>query len=109
MLDGPIQALANGDVGPIFKNVWGTILGLIWPGRGDKFLAYNIPGKQTLAPLTALFFLIGILKSLVSWRKPKYVLLLLWLGVGLAPSLITGPTAATTRSIGAKVCLPGIL
>lgn len=101
MLDGPIQAFLSGDIGPILQNVWKTILGLIWPGRGDKFLAYNIPGKQTLAPLTAIFFIVGALKALISWRKPKYILLLLWLGVGLAPSLITGPTAATTRSIGA--------
>lgn len=103
MLDGPLQALRTGDIVPILKNVWGTILGLIWPGQGDKFLAYNIPGKQTLAPLTALFFVIGVGNTVFNWRKPKYILLLLWLGVGLAPSLITGPTAATTRSIGALI------
>ncbi|MFT7584185.1 MAG: hypothetical protein ACI9EW_000600 [Cellvibrionaceae bacterium] len=101
MLDGPIQALLSGDVIPILQNVWKTCLGLIWPGRGDKFLAYSIPGKPTLAPLTAIFFIIGSVQALINWRKPEYVLLLLWLGVGLAPSLITGPTAATTRSMGA--------
>ncbi len=103
MLDGPLQALRDGNFAPILKNMWRTVLGLFWPGAGDKFLAYNIPGKPTLAPLTAFFFLIGLLKSLFRWRTPKYMLLLLWLGVGLAPSLITGPTAATTRSIGALV------
>lgn len=103
MLDGPINAFLSGDVFPVLQNSWETVLGLIWTGRGDQFLAYNIPGKQTLAPITAAFFLLGVLKSLSRWQKPKYILLLLWLGVGLAPSLITGPTAATTRSIGALV------
>ncbi|MEM8861128.1 MAG: hypothetical protein AAGD96_22620 [Chloroflexota bacterium] len=103
MLDGPINAFLSGDVLPVLENSWGAFLGIIWPGRGDQFLAYNIPSKQTLAPLTAVFFLLGILKSLIRWHQPKYMLLLLWLGVGLAPSLITGPTAATTRSIGALI------
>ncbi|MEM9775842.1 MAG: hypothetical protein AAF902_14795 [Chloroflexota bacterium] len=103
MLDGPINALLSGDVLPIMQNSWETFLSLIWAGRGDLFLAYNIPGKQTLAPVTAAFFLLGMLIAWIRWQKPKYILLLLWLGIGLAPSLITGPTAATTRSIGAMI------
>ncbi len=103
MLDGPLLALRSGEIGPIVQNVWRTVLGLFWPGAGDRFLAYNIPGKPTLAPLTAIFLGIGLLKALFRWRTPKYTLLILWIGVGLAPSLITGPTAATTRSIGALV------
>jgi 4-amino-4-deoxy-L-arabinose transferase-like glycosyltransferase len=101
MLDGPLQSLSSGDLLPVIENAWQAFLALIWSGYGDTFLAYNIPGRPTLAPVTAIFFLAGLALALWRWRRPAYTFLLLWLLVGISPSLITGPVANTTRNMGA--------
>src|SRR5690606_33358681 len=58
-------------------------------------------GRPTLALPTALFFVLGLALSLWRWRKPRYAFLLLWFLIGVAPSLLTGATANTTRNVGA--------
>jgi 4-amino-4-deoxy-L-arabinose transferase-like glycosyltransferase len=103
MLDRPLQALRQGDVGPVLSNVSGALLAFFWPGYGDHFLAYNIPGRPVLDAITAVFFLIGIVVSLWRWRQQAYAFLLLWFGLGIMPSLITGPEANTTRNLAALV------
>ncbi|MBK8984550.1 MAG: glycosyltransferase family 39 protein [Chloroflexi bacterium] len=101
MLDAPLQALRSGHLRPVFANVSSALLAFIWPGYGDQFLAYNIPGRPVFEAVTAVFFLIGLLVCLLNWRKPAYALLLIWFGVGILPSLITGATANTTRNLAA--------
>jgi 4-amino-4-deoxy-L-arabinose transferase-like glycosyltransferase len=101
MLDGPLQNLLSGNLGPIFENAWRAFLALFWSGYGDQFLAYNIPGRPLFDPVSAVFFLLGLLVCLRKWRQPAFALLLLWFGIGILPSLITGPTANTTRNMGA--------
>lgn len=106
MLDGPLQALRDGDIRPALQNASGALLAFIWPGAGDQFLAYNIPGRPVLAGMTAVFFLTGLLISLWRWRQPNYAFLLIWFGVGIVPSLLTGATANTTRNL---VALPAVM
>jgi len=101
MLDGPLQDLRSGNLRPVFANVSGALLAFIWPGYGDQFLAYNIPGRPVFEAVTAVFFLLGLLVSLWNWKKPPYAFLLLWFGAGILPSLITGATANTTRNLAA--------
>jgi 4-amino-4-deoxy-L-arabinose transferase-like glycosyltransferase len=101
MLDGPLQALTSGNIQPIFKNISEALLAFIWPGYGDQFLAYNIPGRPVLDGITAVFFIFGIGISIWRWKQPAYAFLLLWFGVGIIPSLITGATANTTRNMAA--------
>jgi 4-amino-4-deoxy-L-arabinose transferase-like glycosyltransferase len=101
MLDGPLQNLLSGNLGPVLENAGKAFLAFFWPGYGDQFLAYNIPGRPVLDPVTAVFFLIGLTVCLWRWRRPAFALLLLWFWVGILPSLITGPTANTTRNMGA--------
>ena len=60
MLDGPLQNIASGEFAPVIENAREALLAFIWPGFGDSFLAYNIPGRPIFGPLTAVFFLIGI-------------------------------------------------
>ncbi len=86
---------------PLFKNVSEALLAFIWPGYGDQFLAYNIPGRPVLDGITAVFFITGLLVSMWRWKQPAYAFLLLWFGVGIIPSLITGATANTTRNMAA--------
>lgn len=101
MLDGTWQKLLTGHITPFLENGGNGLLAFFWPGRGDQFLAYNIPGRPVLDPLTAIFWAIGGLICLKRWRQPHYALIPLWFLIGILPSLITGPTANTTRNVAA--------
>nr|HID14269.1 hypothetical protein [Anaerolineae bacterium] len=101
MLDAPLQALMAGDVSVILNRAWSGLAGFLIPGRGDDFLAYTIPGRPVFDPLTGALFLAGVGLCLARWREPAYAFALIWFLVGISPSLVTGSTASTTRSIAA--------
>ena len=101
MLDQPLQDIAAVHLGPIWLNVRDALLAFVWPGFGDQFLAYNIPGRPVLDAVSAVFFVAGLLVCLGRWRRPVYAFLLLWFLTGIIPSLVTGPTANTTRNMAA--------
>lgn len=101
MLDEPLRALWAGDVSVILQRVWSGIAAFFIPGRGDDFLAYNIPGRPFFDPLTGALFLIGLGICVLRWRRPACALALLWFLVGISPTLVTGAAASTTRSIAA--------
>lgn len=105
MLSGTLDEIKAGNFEPLLRHVCEGVLALFWPGAGDAFLAYNIPGRPVLEAVTAVAFLLGLLLCLYRWRQSVYPFLLLWLLIGLAPSLITGATANTTRNI---VALPAL-
>ncbi|MBK8905100.1 MAG: glycosyltransferase family 39 protein [Anaerolineaceae bacterium] len=111
MLDGPLENLRSGNLLPLWQNATVALLAFIWPGYGDQFLAYNIPGRPVFDAVTAVFFVLGFLVCVWRWQRPSYAFVLLWFGVGILPSLITGPTANTTRNLAALApvfVLPGI-
>ena len=101
MLDDPLGQARSGNLAPLLHNARDALLAFVWPGYGDQFLAYNIPGRPVLDSATAVFFIIGILAALYRWRQPAYAFVLLWFLAGVLPSLITGPTANTTRNLAA--------
>lgn len=101
MLDGPVEQIRSGQLLPLANTSVSALLAFVWPGYGDQFLAYNIPGRPVFDAITGLFFIAGIIVSLLRWRQPAYAFLLLWFTVGILPSLVTGPTAGTTRNLAA--------
>ena len=101
MLDGPLQGVAAGQWRPVLANATDALLAFVWPGRGDQFLAYNIPGRPVFDAVSAVFFVAGLAVCLARWRRPAYAFLLLWFVAGILPSLVTGPTANTTRNLAA--------
>ena len=101
MLDRPLQALRSGDFGPVILNVRDAFLAFVWPGFGDQFLAYNVPGRPVFDAIPAVLLVLGLSICLLRWRKPVYAFLLLWFLTGIIPSLVTGPTANTTRNLAA--------
>jgi 4-amino-4-deoxy-L-arabinose transferase-like glycosyltransferase len=105
MLNRPLNELQQGNWLPLARNMAGALLAFVWPGQGDQFLAYNIPGRPVFEMVTAVFFLMGMGVCLWRWRRPSDAFVLLWLGVGILPSLITGPTANTTRNLAALPAL----
>ena len=117
MLNEPITQLQNGDPSQLINNAREFFFAFFLNGHGDHFLAYTIPGRALFDPITAVLFVIGlvlILKwSVISDQSsdaaPLFTahcsLFTFWLLLGLAPSLITGPEAMTTRIIGAQPIL----
>ncbi len=103
MLDAPLENIRSGNLGPVWENASSALLAFVWPGYGDQFLAYNIPGRPVFDLVSAVFFVLGVAACLWRWQRPSYTFVLLWFGVGILPSLITGPTANTTRNLAALV------
>ena len=101
MLDAPLQALRTGNVAVILNRAWSGATAFFVPGQGDDFLAYNIPGRPFFDPLTGALFLVGLVISLARWREPAYAFSLIWLLIGVSPTLATGAPASMTRSIAA--------
>ncbi|MBN1815309.1 MAG: glycosyltransferase family 39 protein [Anaerolineae bacterium] len=101
MLDEPLQALRTGNVSVMLGRVWSCVTGFFIPGAGDRFLAYNIPGRPIFDPVTGALFLVGVGLCLARCRRPARAFALMWFLVGISPSLITGATAGFTRSIAA--------
>ena len=101
MLDSTLEQVQEGNVQPVLENGAEALLAFVWPGYGDSFLAYNIPGRPVFDVISAVFFVIGIVVCLWRWNRLPYAFLLLWFVVGITPSLITGATANTTRNLAA--------
>jgi 4-amino-4-deoxy-L-arabinose transferase-like glycosyltransferase len=105
MLTGPLEELRRGELQPLLKNSAEALLSFVRSGYGDNFLAYNIPGRPLFDVISSFFFVTGIVFCLWRWKRPPYALLLLWFICGISPSLVTGPTANSTRNLAA---LPAI-
>ncbi len=101
MLGGTLEQITSGNLSPLLQNSSEALLAFIWPGFGDQFLAYNIPGRPVFDWISALFFIIGVVVSLWRWKKPAYAFTLIWFVAGIIPSLVTGSTANTTRNLAA--------
>lgn len=108
-LSGPITALRAGDWRPILHNALAT-LG-VFSFSGDPRWTYMWPGRPLLDIVAGLAFYAGLLICLRRWRAPAYRLPLLWLGLGLTPSIVTPDAPSAIRLIGALPAvfvLPGI-
>lgn len=101
MLDAPLQALQRGDVSVILNDAVSAVAAWFVPGHGDNFLAYTLRGRPIFDPVTFALFVLGLALCLRNFRKPQHAFLLIWLVVGVSPSLLTGNDASLTRSIGA--------
>ena len=70
--------------------------------QGDTNPTHNLPGLAALNPIAALGFWIGIGLALASFKsKPVYVLLITWLGLNLAPTMLSVDNPHFLRTLGA--------
>jgi 4-amino-4-deoxy-L-arabinose transferase-like glycosyltransferase len=99
-LGGPIRAAAQGDFGPLLKNVLST-LGT-FSVSGDSLVTYNLPGRPIFDPVVSLFFYGGVALCLWRWRRPAYAFILMWLVAGVLPSLALGEWTSTLHSKAAE-------
>lgn len=98
-LAGPLDALQQGDLGPIWQMILAT-LG-VFSFTGDPRWTYMLPGQPLFDWGTAVLFYAGFLIALFRWRQPRYALILVWLAVGLLPSAVTPQAPSTVRLVGA--------
>ena len=115
-LSAPLGGAAGGDFGPLLTNAAASLR--LFTIEGDQTWRYNIPGMPFLPfPLSWLFYAgllvagwlaVDGLRNRVSSEKlgfydaarPGAFLALVWLALGFAPVLVTGPGLATTQAIG---------
>lgn len=80
-------------------NVGRVFGGLFW--SGETHLRHNLPGRPYLDPVQAVLLIVGIVHSIRFWRKPAYVFTLVWFGVMLLPSIMSGDAPHFGRLTGA--------
>ncbi|MCL4266648.1 MAG: hypothetical protein KJ069_25865 [Anaerolineae bacterium] len=128
-LSGPLTAVTQGNLTPLWQNMREGAGILFW--RGDDFWRYNIPGRPLLGLVMALLAGGGLV--LAGWwalrplikrhpdtrlrRTPALsgdpwlpvevaaFLALCWLLMGLVPALVTGASLSTTQAMGMQPVL----
>ena len=115
-LSGPLTAVIQGDFSRLWANMRGGLLTISF--AGDTAWRYNIPGRPFLDPVMSILFYAGLVVA--GWyvarpllkRKPDSrlqgaasFLAFAWLGIGLAPVLITGPALSVTQAMGMQPVL----
>jgi 4-amino-4-deoxy-L-arabinose transferase-like glycosyltransferase len=72
---------------PLIQNI-GDIL-KFFHQTGDLQGKHNLPGEPMTDPITGLLFVVGVAYAVFAWRDQRYVLLLLWLVIGLSGSFLS--------------------
>ncbi|MCW5850842.1 MAG: glycosyltransferase family 39 protein [Anaerolineae bacterium] len=86
-------------------NQAGAVLGMVFVA-GDRSNFHNLPYRPAFDPLLAVCFGVGlVLLARDGWRerglnRAPYVLLLLWTGIGVAPTLLSDAAPNFSRAIG---------
>jgi hypothetical protein len=88
-VDRPWQELLNGDLRPMMDSAFSTfgMFGL----KGDLANHYNLSGRPVFEPLGFFLLIAGVIIALFRWRRSPYALILVWLGIGLLPGIVTEP------------------
>ncbi|MCP4535844.1 MAG: glycosyltransferase family 39 protein [Chloroflexi bacterium] len=100
----PYTQLMSGNVLPVWQNMIATAK--MFSISGDPLVSYNVPGRPLFVPTwTGVFFYAGLALALWRWRRPFYAFALIWLGVMLAPTILT---ISAPNHLRAAAALPPI-
>jgi 4-amino-4-deoxy-L-arabinose transferase-like glycosyltransferase len=99
-LSDPLRSAASGDWKPLLGNAVGALATFTF--RGDSFVTYSLPGRPVFDPAISLLFYGGIVLCLRRWRQPRYAFVLMWLLMGIVPSLVIGEWTSTLHSKAAQ-------
>ena len=93
---GALSALKSGNAGPLLANIRDT-LGM-FTFRGDPVWRYNIAGRPVFDPIIGALFYLGLIVALWRVRQPHYLFALIWLPVGLLPSILSDSAPSFLRA-----------
>jgi len=99
-VEGPLDALAKGDVRPLINST--VVTAGMFIATGDPEWLYNIPSRPVFDLLTGAIFFIALILSLRRLRQPAYAFVLIWLVAGLLPAVLTWPAASNSHSFLAQ-------
>jgi 4-amino-4-deoxy-L-arabinose transferase-like glycosyltransferase len=80
-------------------NVGRVLRGLFW--QGETHLRHNLPGRPYMDAIQAMLFLLGLIGTLRRLLQPRIQFLLIWFGVMLLPSILSGDAPHFGRMVGA--------
>src|SRR5512139_800209 len=95
-LGGPVQEALQGNVEPVLRYTLAT-LGM-FNLAGDPIARYNLPGRPVFDLITGILFLLGLLIALRKWREPRNLFALIWLPIGLLPSMLSDSAPSFLRA-----------
>ncbi len=95
-LGGPVQAALSGNFEPVLRYTVDTF-GMFTFG-GDPIARYNLPGRPVFDPITGIFFYFGLLLAIKHWREPRNLFALIWLPLGLLPSMLSDSAPSFLRA-----------
>jgi 4-amino-4-deoxy-L-arabinose transferase-like glycosyltransferase len=102
----PIRELLAGKPERVLGHAWNAVRVFSWVG--DRFWAYNIPGRPVFGWVGSSLFYLGLVVALwrlirpTGWRDSSYAFLILWLLVGMAPAMVTTNEGIFLRAIVAQ-------
>jgi len=96
LVSGPGRSL---DAAGLLQNTWNSVALFIFAGDQDPFR--NLPGRPALDVFLSLGFLIGLVVALRDIKKPHNYLVLLWLALGLVPTIVAELPPHFGRAISA--------
>ncbi|MFN8598718.1 MAG: glycosyltransferase family 39 protein [Anaerolineae bacterium] len=98
----PLRALLSGNVQPAMETAVATLKMFTVEGGGDPQILYNLSGRPLFIGLGSLLFGLGLIISLVRFKRLAYAFMLLWLIVTLLPNMLTAPAPFFYRAIAAQ-------
>ncbi len=97
----PLTELLAGNPRPVLANA--VAVAGVFTVRGDPLKSYNLPDRPLFVPRwTGLFFYAGLALAVWRWRRPAYAFVLLWLVVGLLPTVVTISAPNFNRMVAAQ-------
>ncbi|MBN1933572.1 MAG: hypothetical protein JW934_02845 [Anaerolineae bacterium] len=109
-VDMPLRELRRGNIQPVLQNAWALLK--MWNVKGEMYWQLNVGSRPVFVePISGVLFWLGLLIALWRWKEPRIALLLIWVGWGILPSLITSEAPSWPRTMlasPAALALPGI-
>ena len=96
----PLHALLQGDLSKVLETATATLK--MFTVEGDPQILYNVSGRPLFIGLGSLLFVIGLVVSVVRFKRPAYAFMLIWLAVALLPNLVTAPAPFFYRAIATQ-------
>ncbi|MBL7201810.1 MAG: glycosyltransferase family 39 protein [Anaerolineae bacterium] len=96
----PVRELLAGRPQRALRHASNALRVFSW--EGDRFWAYNIPGRAVFDAVGSALFYGGLGIALWRWRDPRHAFLLLWLLVGMLPAMVTTNEGIFLRAIVAQ-------